>query len=163
MFWLYTTTFLEDIEMVETLSHLVLTFCLKSIVREQKKVLFSPLHIMKWEWWNSNVPAWHGACVAPHISLVTAGYQHHTSQPLVVSALRVCASFVCSAFLSYLMREVSVCVRVGSARRIIITSPLIAVITTKCQRDWEWSCIGGWVGGCEKVRMYLQDEYHRAR
>lgn len=45
-------------------------------------------------WWSArrlstNVPVWHGACVLPHINLVTAGYQQPTSRPLTVC---VCVS-----------------------------------------------------------------------
>lgn len=96
-------------------------------------------------WWSArrlstNVPVWHGACVLPHINLVTAGYQQPTSQPLTVC---VCV------FLQHLMSEVSVCLRVGCAAGIIITSTSIAMITAKCWRGWEgegerrreWECI----------------------
>lgn len=122
----------------------IMTFCLNCMVHEQKKVLCLPLHTMKRECWDCDAPAWHGACVLPHINLVTAGYQRCTSPPLVLYLYCKCVLCLCVVrFFSYLMREVSVCVRVGCARRIIITSLLIVMITAKCRRDWEGSCVEG--------------------
>lgn len=132
------------------------------VVHEVKEVRFSTLLMMKWEQWNTNVPAWHGACVLLHINLVTAGYLQPISQPRAVCMHCMCVSCSFPVFLGYLMREVSMCVCVGCARGIIITSLLIAVITAKCWRDWEGCCVRGEKRD-EKVRMYLQDAYRRAR
>lgn len=59
---------------------------------------FNPPSSARWSvWWQTtNVPAWHGACVLPHINLVTSGYQQPTFHPLSVCLWkRITFVYVC--------------------------------------------------------------------
>lgn len=56
-------------------------------------------------WWSArrrhtNVSAWHGACVLPHINPVTVGYQQPTSQPVRARRSHLRARFVCVSCVS---------------------------------------------------------------